>query len=126
MYNNDPVYDLMVYGSSVNITQRKLLENYEASLWGLTSNLPTPANTYPVFSPATATTYNRNLVGIGYTSASDFFLNDAVGSTDGLGYFSGTSSSDFLQNAGFIMAAHNGQANTVTYNPTLNDVPDAQ
>jgi hypothetical protein len=123
MYNNDPVYDLIVYGSSVNMTQRKLLENYEAALWGLTSYLPTPANTYPVFSPATANTYNRNLVGIGYSSASDNFLNDAVGSTDGLGFFSGTSPSDFLQNFGFIMAAHNGQTNTVNYNPTLNDVP---
>jgi len=121
MYNNDPVYELMVYSSVMNTTQRKLLENYQAAEWGLTGVLPTPG--YPVFIPPTATTWNRNLVGIGLTSAADNFTNDAALSTDGLGFFSGTSATDFLGSAGFIMAAHNGQANTTLSNPVLPNVP---
>jgi hypothetical protein len=121
MYNNDPVYDLLVYNNTPNTTQRKLLESYEAVQWGLTGDLPTTG--YPVFTPPTPSTYNKNLVGIGYTSSTDNFLTDVAGSTDGLGFSSGTTAADFLENAGFVMAAHNGQTNSVTYNPTLNHVP---
>ncbi|HVM87378.1 MAG TPA: T9SS type A sorting domain-containing protein [Puia sp.] len=121
MYNNDPVYELIAYNGTLNNTQRILLENYEAAEWGLSGNLPSSG--YTIFTPPTSSTYNKNLVGIGYTSSSDNFLTNAAGSTDGLGFSSGTTTSDFLKTAGFIMAAHNGQTNTVAYNPTLNSVP---
>ena len=121
MYNNDPVYDLLVYNNTPNTTERKLLENYEAAEWGLTGNLPSAG--YTLFTPPTPTTFNKNLVGIGYTSSTDNFLTDAAGSSDGLGFSSGTTATDFLESAGYIMAAHNGQTNSVTYNPTLSHVP---
>jgi hypothetical protein len=120
MYNNDPVYELFVYSSVLNTTQRKLLENYQASEWGLTADLP---GGYPVFTPPAANKWNRNLVGIGLTSGADNFTNDAALSTDGLGFFSGTTGADFLGSAGYIMAAHNGQANTTLSNPVLPSVP---
>lgn len=63
------------------------------------------------------------MIGIGYTSSTDNFLTDVAGSTDGLGFSSGTTAADFLDKAGFVMAAHNAQSNSVTYNPTLNHVP---
>jgi hypothetical protein len=121
MYNNDPVYDLLVYNNTPNTTERKLLENYEAAEWGLTGNLPSAG--YTVFTPPTPTTFNKNLVGIGYTSSTDNFLTDVAGSSDGLGFSSGTTATDFLENAGYIMAAHNGQTNSVTYNSGLSHVP---
>jgi hypothetical protein len=120
MYNNDPVYELIVYNSVLTTTQRKLLENYQASEWGLASVLPA---SYSIFTPPTPSTWNRNLVGIGYTSSSDYFLTDASGSTDGLGFQSASTATDFLNIAGYIMAAHNGQANTTLYNQTLPNVP---
>ncbi len=120
MYNNDPVYELMVYNGTPNNTQRVLLENYQASEWGLTGYLPTSG--YTVFTPPTSTTYNKNLVGIG-NSGSDNFLGDVPGSTDGLGFSSGSTGSDFLGSPGYVMAAHNAQKNTVNYNPTLGNVP---
>jgi len=120
MYNNDPVYELIVYNGTPNNTQRILLENYQASEWGLTELLPT--SEYPVFTPPASATYNKNLVGIG-NSGSDYFLADVPGSTDGLGFSSGSTGSDFLASAGYAMAAHNAQSNTVNYNPTLNNVP---
>jgi len=117
---NDPVYELIAYNNTPNNTQRVLLENYQASEWGLTSYLPTSG--YTIFIPPTSTTYNRNLVGIG-NSGGDNFLADIPGSTDGLGFSSGSTASDFLGSAGYVMAAHNAQINTVNYNPTLNNVP---
>lgn len=120
MYSNDPVYELIVYNGTPNNTQRVLLENYQASEWGLTGSLPTSG--YTVFTPPTGATYNKNLVGIG-NSGSDNFLADAAGSTDGLGFSSGSTGSDFLGSAGYAMAAHNAQSNTVNYNPALNNVP---
>lgn len=117
---NDPVYELIVYNGIPNNTQRVLLENYQASEWGLTGMLPTSG--YTVFTPPTSNTYNKNLVGIG-NSGSDNFLTDVAGSTDGLGFSSGSTAADFLGSAGYVMAAHNAQANTVIYNPTLNNVP---
>ena len=121
LYNNDPVYELIVYNGTPNNAQRVLLENYQASEWGLTGLLPT-GSAYPVFTPPTSGTYNKNLVGIG-NSASDDFLTDVAGSTDGLGFSSGSTASDFLGTYGYAMAAHNAQSNTVNYNPTLNNVP---
>ena len=120
MYNNDPVYELFVYNSVLTTTQRHLLENYQASEWGLTGSL---IGGFSVFTPPTANTWNRNLVGIGSTSAADRFTVDAIGSTDGLGFFSGTTGTDFLGSNGYIMAAHNGQANTTLSNPVLPSVP---
>jgi len=120
MYDNDAVYELMAYNGTPNSTQRILLENYQASEWGLTSSLPSGG--YTIFIPPTSTTYNQNLVGIG-NSGSDNFLTDAAGSTDGFGLSSGSTGSDFLGSAGYVMAAHNGQSNTVNYNPTLSNVP---
>lgn len=120
MYNNDPVYELLAYNGTLNNTKRVLLENYQASEWGLTGYLPTSG--YSVFTPPTSTTYNKNLVGIGNSSL-DNFLADAAGSTDGLGFSSGSTGSDFLGSPGYVMAAHNAQSNTVNYNPTLPNVP---
>jgi hypothetical protein len=121
MYNNDPVYELLAYNTTLNTTQRRLLENYEAVEWGLTGDLPTTG--YTMFTPPSSSTFSKNLVGIGYTSSTDNFLSNAAGSTDGLGFTSGTTAADFLETAGFVMAAHNGQTNTVMVNPTLNHVP---
>ncbi|MBS1667638.1 MAG: T9SS type A sorting domain-containing protein [Bacteroidetes bacterium] len=121
MYNNDPVYELLAYNTTLNTTSRILLENYEAAQWGLTANLPSSA--YTVFTAPTTSTYNKNLVGIGYTSSTDNFLTNPAGSTDGLGLSSGVTSSDFLNTAGFLMAAHNGQANSVIKNPSISNVP---
>jgi len=120
LYDNDPVYELIVYNGTPNNTQRVLLENYQASEWGLTGLLPTSG--YTVFTPPTSSTYNKNLVGIG-NSSSDNFLADVAGSTDGLGFSSGSTVSDFLGSYGYAMAAHNAQSNTVNYNPTLPNVP---
>jgi len=120
MYNNDPVYELIVYNGTPNNAQRVLLENYQASEWGLTGLLPTSG--YTRFIPPASATYNKNLVGIG-NSGSDNFLTDLAGSTDGLGFSSGSAASDFLGSAGYAMAAHNAQSSTVRYNPTLNNVP---
>ena len=120
MYNNDPVYELIVYNGTPNNTQRVLLENYQASEWGLTGLLPTSG--YIVFTPPTSGTYNKNLVGIG-NSSGDNFLADVAGSTDGFGFSSRSTAADFLGSYGYAMAAHNAQPNTVNYNPTLPNVP---
>ncbi|GGB23204.1 T9SS type A sorting domain-containing protein [Puia dinghuensis] len=120
MQYNDPVYELIAYNGTPNNTQRVLLENYQASEWGLTGYLPSSG--YTIFTPPTSSTYNRNLVGIG-DSGSDNFLADVAGSTDGLGFSSGSTASDFLGWAGYAMAAHNAQTNKVNYNPILNKVP---
>jgi len=121
MYNNDPVYELLAYNTTLNTTSRILLENYEAAEWGMTANLPSSG--YTVFTAPTTSSYNKNLVGIGYTSSTDNFLTNPVGSTDGLGFSSGTSGADFLNTAGFLMAAHNGQANSVIKYPSISNVP---
>src|SRR5258708_30984596 len=121
---NDPVFELLSYSTTLNTTQRILLENYEATTWGLTSMLPssygtTPATTH--FTPPSAASYNKNLVGIG-NSSKDNSLANAAGMTDGLGFSSGAGSTDFLNSAGFIMAAHNGQANTTLTNITVTGI----
>jgi hypothetical protein len=117
MNGNDPVYEILAYNMTLNTTQRQILENYEAATWGLASALPTSG--YTVFTPPAAASFNRNLVGIGYTSATDNVLANAATSTDGLGFSSTSGATGFLNSAGFLMAAHNGQANSVNTNATI-------
>jgi hypothetical protein len=117
MNGNDPVYEILAYSSTLSTTQRQIIENYEAATWGLQSLLPSSG--YTIFTPPSANSFNKNLVGIGYTSNSDNVTSNAATSTDGLGFSSGTSNTDFLHNAGFLMAAHNGQAATINANATI-------
>jgi hypothetical protein len=117
MNGNDAIFELLSYNTMLNKTQRQLLENYEAQIWGLGAALP--ATGYPLYTAPSANTFNTNLVGIGSNSSTDHFLSNAAGTTDGLGFTSGTGSSDFLSIAGFIMAAHNGQVNTTQANLTI-------
>ena len=111
------VGEILIYNTNVSATQRVIVENYLSAKWGLalTANIN--------YAPPTSTTYTTNLVAIGYTSNTDNFLTDVAGSTDGLGFSSGTGATDFLNTAGYVMAAHNGQSNIVNYNPTLSNVP---
>jgi Secretion system C-terminal sorting domain len=111
MTGNDPVYEILAYSTPLNTTQRRLLENYEAVTWNLESQLP--AAGYTIFTPPTAGSFNKNLVGIGYTSSTDNVLSVASGVTDGLGFSSTSTAAGFLSAAGFMMAAHNGQGNSV-------------
>ncbi len=111
MSGNDPVYEILAYSTTLTTTQRQLLENYEAAAWNLQSQLPTSG--YTIFTPPTAASFNKNLVGIGYTSAADNVLSVASGKTDGLGFSSTSNGTGFLHVAGFLMAAHNGQSNSV-------------
>ena len=123
MNGNDPVYEIVVYSTSLSTTQRQILENYEAVTWGLGSALPTSG--YTKFTPPAATSFNKNLVGIGYTSSTDNVLTNAAASTDGLGFTSGSGASDLLNTAGFLMAAHNGQTNTVNTNASIPGIKSA-
>lgn len=98
--------EILFYNTALNTTQRTLVESYLSAAWGMSVS-PT------YFTPPAAGTFNKNLVGIGYTSVSDNVLSNPAGATDGLGFSSGTTGSDFLNVAGFLMAAHNGQANSL-------------
>ena len=120
MNGNDPVYEILAYSSSLNTTQRQIIENYEAATWGLESLLPSSG--YTIFTPPSTNSFNKNLVAIGYTSNSDNVTSNAATSTDGLGFSSSTSNTGFLHNAGFLMAAHNGQAATVNTNATIRGI----
>ncbi|NII28477.1 T9SS type A sorting domain-containing protein [Pseudoflavitalea sp. X16] len=105
-YYNGYMSEILFYNIFMNTTRRIILENYLSASWGITvanSRYTTPA----------VGDYGTNLVGIGYTSASDHFLTDVNGSTDGLGFSSGATASDFLNTAGYVMAAHDGQTNSV-------------
>ncbi len=117
MNGNDPVYEILAYSNTLNTTQRQIIENYEAATWGLEALLPSSG--YTIFTPPSANSFNKNLVGIGYTSNTDNVTSNAATSTDGLGFSSGTSNTGFLHNAGFLMAAHNGQAATVNTNASI-------
>ena len=117
MNGNDPVYEILAYNTTLTTTQRQIIENYEAATWDLGSLLPSSG--YTIFTPPSANTFNKNLVGIGYTSATDNVTSNAATSTDGLGFSSNTTNTGFLHNAGFLMAAHNGQAATVNANATI-------
>ena len=120
MTGNDPVYEILAYSTPLNTTQRQLLENYEAVTWNLESQLP--AAGYTIFTPPTAGSFNKNLVGIGYTSATDNVLSVASGVTDGLGFSSTSTATGFLSAPGFLMAAHNGQGNSVISPATVHGI----
>ncbi len=115
MNGNDPVYEILAYNTALNNTQRNILENYESATWGLESALPTSG--YTKFTPPATASYNKNLVGIGYTSSTDNVLSTTSGSTDGLGFSS--TNTGFLNTTGFLMAADNGQTNSVITNATI-------
>lgn len=123
MTGNDPVYEILAYSSTLSTTQRQLLENYEAATWNLQSQLP--ASGYSIFTPPSAASFNKNLVGIGYTSSTDNVLSVASGNTDGLGFSSTSAATGFLHAAGFLMAAHNGQTNTVISPATVHGITSA-
>jgi hypothetical protein len=124
MNGDDAVYELLSYDAKLNTTQRQILENYKAAKWGLSSSLPTAG--YTTFIPPSITSFNKNLVGIGYTSNTDHFLANPVaganGSTDGLGFSSGTGASDYLNRPGYLMAAHNGQSATILNNARISSI----
>ena len=110
--------EILLYNSAFNTTQRVIMENYLSAEWGETVSVSK-------YTTPTATTYGTSLVGIGYTSALDNFPTNPAGSTDGLGFSSGTGATDFLHAAGYLMAAHNGQANTVITNATPLNITSA-
>lgn len=114
-YFNGTMSEVLLYNTAVNSTQRVILENYLGAEWNQAVNKK-------IYTPPTTTTYGTSLVGIGYTSAADNFLSDIAGSTDGLGFTSGTTASDFLNVAGYISAAHNGQSNTALSNVTISNI----
>lgn len=105
-YFGGTMSEILFYNLAMNTTRRIILENYLWASWGLA------VNTTRYTPPATGV-YGTNLVGIGYTSTTDNFLTDVSGSTDGLGFSSTTTATGFLNTAGYVMAAHNQQANTV-------------
>lgn len=111
-YYGGTMSEILFYNRSMNTTRRIILENYLSASWGLA------ISNSRYTTPATGV-YGTNLVGIGYTSSSDNFLTDVNGSTDGLGFSSGTTATDFLNTAGYVMAAHNRQTNTVNNNITI-------
>ena len=111
-YFSGTMSELLIYYTALNTTQRVIVENYLSASWNQTVSVSK-------YTAPSATTYRTNLVGIGYTSTTDNFLTDVAGSTDGLGFSSGTTGTDFLQNAGYVMAAHNAQTNTVISNATV-------
>jgi len=111
-YFSGTMSEILLYNTAFNTTQRIILENYLSAEWDEAISIST-------YTPPTASTYGTNLVGIGYTSAADNFLTNPAGSTDGLGFSSGSGATGFLNTAGYITAAHNGQANTVISNATI-------
>jgi len=117
-YFSGTMSELLLYKTAFNTTQRVIMENYLSAEWGKTVSVSK-------YTPPTTTTYITNLVGVGYTSATDNFLTNPSGSTDGLGFTSGTSATDFLNTAGYLMAAHNAQSNTVITNATIPGISSA-
>lgn len=111
-YFSGTMSEILLYNTAVNTTQRVILENYLSAEWN-------QAVSVTKYTPPTTSSYTTNLVGIGYTSAADKFLTDVAGSTDGLGFSSGNGATDFLNSAGYLMAAHNAQSNTVIGNATV-------
>ena len=114
-YFSGTMSEILIYNTAMNTTQRVILENYLSAGWGLAVGTTR-------YTPPTATTYYSNLVGIGYTSAADNFVADVAGSTDGMGFSSGTGATGFLNTAGYVTAAHNQQANTVNSNITITGI----
>jgi|GEM_PF-3929525 len=110
-YLSGTLSEVLIYNTALNNTQRVILENYLAAEWNQTISSRK-------YTPPTSTTYATNLVGIGY-SGTDYFATDLAGSTDGLGFSSGTTAADFLGTTGYLMAAHNAQSNTVITNASV-------
>jgi len=117
-YYGGNLSEVLLYNTAFNTTQRVIMENYLSAEWGKTVSVSK-------YTPPSTTTYITNLVGIGYTSSTDYFTANPAGSTDGLGFSSGTGSSDFLNTAGYMMAAHNGQTNTVITPATITGITSA-
>ena len=117
-YFNGTMSEILLYNSALNTTQRVILENYLSAEWGLPI-------TSPKFIPPSSSNFNQNLVGIGYTSPTDNFLNNLTGtingSTNGMGFSSGSGAGDFLNssNPGYIMAADNNQSSSVIIGANL-------
>ncbi|HEY4110118.1 T9SS type A sorting domain-containing protein [Puia sp.] len=111
-YFSGTMSEILLYNTAMNSTQRVILENYLSTSWNKSVSTD-------IYTPASATTYTTNLVAIGYTSSTDNALATVAGSTDGLGFSSGTTTTDFLHSAGYLAAAHNAQNNTVISNTTL-------
>jgi Secretion system C-terminal sorting domain len=117
-YFGGTMSEILIYNTAFNTTQRTIAENYLAQEWGQ----PVANSAYT--APA-ANTYTSNLVGIGYTSAADNFLTDVAGSTDGLGFSSSSGATGFLNTAGYLVATHNGQGNTVISNASIPGITSA-
>ena len=117
-YFGGTMSEILIYNTAFNTTQRTIAENYLAQKWGQ------PIANSEYTAPA-ANTYTTNLVGIGYTSAADNFLTDVAGSTDGLGFSSSSGATGFLNTAGYLVAAHNGQSNTVISNASIPGITSA-
>lgn len=117
-YFSGTMSEILIYNTAFNTTQRVILENYVSAGWNQSVSVSK-------YTPPSATTYGTNLVGIGYTSSTDYFLADVAGSTDGLGFSSGSTASDFLNTAGYLMGAHNAQSNTVISNATVPGIHSA-
>jgi Secretion system C-terminal sorting domain len=117
-YFSGTMSEILMYNTAFNTTQRVILENYVSVEWNQTVSVSK-------YTPPTTTTYTTNLVGIGYTSAADNFLTDVAGSTDGLGFSSSSGATGFLNTAGYIVAAHNGQSNTVISNASIPGITSA-
>jgi len=114
-YFSGTMSEILLYNLTFNTTQRVIMENYLAAEWGKSVSVTK-------YTPPTSTTYETNLVGIGYTSSTDNFLTNPSGSTDGLGFSSSSGASGFLNTAGYLMAAHDGQSNTTLSNVTLTGI----
>jgi len=110
--------EILIYNTQFNTTERVIAENYLSQAWG-------QAVSSSEYTAPAVNTYTTNLVGIGYTSATDNFLTDVAGSTDGLGFSSGSGATDFLNTAAYLVAAHNAQANTVIGNASIHSVLSA-
>ena len=117
-YFSGTMSEILIYKSAFNTTQRVIMENYLSAEWN-------QAVSVSRYTPATTTTYGTNLVGVGYTSGTDNFLTNPAGSTDGFGFSSGTGATDFLNTAGYLMAAHNGQSNTTISNASIYNITSA-
>ena len=117
-YFSGTVSEILIYTTAFNTSQRIILENYFSAEWGNTISTSQ-------YTPPASFSYSTSLVGVGYTSSTDYFLSNPAGSTDGMGFSSGSGSSDFLGSAGYMMAAHNGQANTVISNASIPGVTSA-
>jgi hypothetical protein len=111
-YFTGTMSEILLYNTAFNTTQRVIIENYLSAEWGKTVSVSK-------YTPPSSTTYITNLVGIGYTSSTDNFTANVAGSTDGLGFSSGTGTTDLLHTAGYLMAAHNDQNNTVISHATI-------